>query len=597
MKKTLFLILCICFSQAYALIPCSEQFGEDGLFWVQEKKSTHVSGSNYFFKGVGLDRNNKDARTRSLGNALRIARKKCKSFPSTTKVVGRCSEKFGGQEIVYTRIKIAKRQCSKGKASRGLSKIYADHTKKINKQKKLKCTKTKANNCWIKGLLAWEDSNYKNALKYFDFSCRSGNSEACVLYALSHTNDKKIFLNLERACAREHSLACYELGVYEGQKRSPNKKRVFDSFSRACQFKNYNACGALGFIQIKENLLKRGLDNLGRACDNKIGAACTQMAVIESKKSEKRGLQFYEKGCSFGDLVACRRLGEYWRLKGEEAKGSKILEKNCKNRDYESCNILGQKYLKFGEKKKSISIYQISCRSGYFPHCNRMGILLSDIKKTREAEKIFRFLCAKKYPQGCGNLGDELAKNPNKKVITQAAFKNGCEINHGYSCFKYGSLLKGSNIEQAAEVLAKGCELKNAPSCYTLGDILKNNGQEQKAIVNYAKGCLQFNGVSCYQAARMYRKRGNEKLATKYFLDACKYFYPMGCAVVGTQYYHKKEIKKAKDLLKSSCDKGSPLGCFQLAKVYADENKNKTKVKYLKKACELKYKPACKALK
>jgi TPR repeat protein len=307
-------------------------------------------------------------------------------------------------------------------------------------------------------------------------------------------------------------------------------------YAAACKSGSADACAQYGYVLMSAGK-REAVKVLEDACDGRSGAACTHLAYLDAvgkivERDDLRSLEFYTRGCSFGDSNGCYNQG----LMRDQGRGFAM------------------------SAASAAPAYEQACNEGVSKACTNLGFLYENGKGVRKdvvrAAGFYRRGCEGSPCEasnllGCVNLGDAyrdgigVEKNP---ALAAATFRKACE-----------SKIDPQNEDEEARVHA--CVLLGALEIHGLGV----PEDEEGGIARSLDGCNRGDAYGCFNVAAM-RAYGEDFSGAATFYDrACKGGDAEGCYELGKLYDEAKgvafdhEMKEA--LFAQACKGGFMAAC------------------------------------
>ena len=336
----------------------------------------------------------------------------------------------------------------------------------------------------------------------------------------------------EKACEGGNATACYRLATFDS-----HSDRTFELSEEACKNGSADACAQHGYL-LMSNDSPDAVKVLEDGCDRRSGAACTHLAYLYAvgkivERDDLRSLEFYTRGCSFGDANGCYNQG----LMRDQGRGFAM------------------------SAASAAPAYEQACNEGVSKACTNLGYLYENGKGVRKdpvrATGFYRrgcegSPCEGSNLRGCVNLGDAyrdgigVEKNP---ALAAETFRKACETKVDpqdeaeearlRACVLLGAMeMNGLGVPVNAEAgLARsldGCNRGDAYGCFNIA-VMRANGEDfAGAAVYYDKACNGGDAEGCYELGLLYDEaKGvafDHEMKTALFARACKGGFDKACS-------------------------------------------------------------------
>lgn len=187
------------------------------------------------------------------------------------------------------------------------------------------------------GIVEYDKSNYKQAIKLWDEACGNGSIAGCNNVAFMYANGKGVHYDEKRAselytltCDAGDSTACSNLGaIYENGvgKVRQNFVKASRLYAKSCDAGNVMGCNNLADAYYKGRGVARWDTQLAAniyadTCDRGSIYGCYSLAQMYRKgkgiqQNRSKAKALYAKACNMGNNGSCRR---YRRLHDEGVK-------------------------------------------------------------------------------------------------------------------------------------------------------------------------------------------------------------------------------------------------------------------------------------
>jgi hypothetical protein len=303
--------------------------------------------------------------------------------------------------------------------------------------------------------------------------------------------------NLNAGCEQGSGSSCFQLGVayHEGKDEKGefvdlNFAKARKAFERACDRESSTGCYNLGFM------LQKG-----------------EGGTID----KPRALGFYKRGCELGDGSACLKAAVAFRdgdivgVKKDAELATFYARRGCDRDVKEACDLIGARPpggssmggggsgsggdgpASAGEVSDMIK----ACKDGNADACFAAAVRFDEGKgvpvNKQEAVTGYRIACEKGDPRGCHNLGIMLIDGEGIPKNLDQGIKNlntACERGLKRSC------------DALVGIMDRECQRGNADACTILGGwVLRGkNGLEtnvQRGVGLLRKGCQMGDKDAC----------------------------------------------------------------------------------------------------
>jgi TPR repeat protein len=329
----------------------------------------------------------------------------------------------------------------------------------------------------------------------------------------------------EKACEGGNATACFRLATFE----SHSDRRV-ELSEEACKNGSADACAQYGYLLMTDDS-PEAVQVLEDGCDRRSGAACTHLAYLYAvgkivERDDLRSLEFYTRGCSFGDANGCYNQG----LMRDQGRGFAI------------------------SAASAAPAYEQACNEGVSKACTNLGFLYENGKGVRRdlvrAAGFYRrgcegSPCEPSNIRGCVNLGNAyrdgigVEKDP---TLAAETFRKACESKIDpqdeeaeearlRACVLLGALeIHGQGVPEDVEGgLARsldGCNRGDAYGCFNVGAMRAFREDFSGAATFYDKACKGGDAEGCYELGKLYDEaKGvpfDHEMKTALFAQACK---------------------------------------------------------------------------
>ena len=313
----------------------------------------------------------------------------------------------------------------------------------------------------------------------------------------------------EKACEGGNAAACFRLTTFE----SHSDRRV-ELSEEACRNGSADACAQHGYL-LMSNDSPEAVKVLEDGCDRRSGTACTHLAYLYAvgkivERDDLRSLEFYTRGCSFGDANGCYNQG----LMRDQGRGFAM------------------------SAASAAPAYEQACNEGVSKACTNLGYLYEHGKGVRKdvvrATGFYRrgcegSPCEGSNLRGCVNLGDAyrdgigVEKNP---TLAAETFRKACESQ------------VDSDDSESAEVRIHACVLLGALEIAGLGVPKDVEGGLARSL----DGCNRGDAYGCFNVAAMRAYREDFAGAAKFYDKACNGGDAEGCYELGVLYDEAKGV-------------------------------------------------------
>ena len=307
----------------------------------------------------------------------------------------------------------------------------------------------------------------------------------------------------EKACEGGNATACFRLATF-----ASHSDRTFELSEEACKNGVADACAQHGYL-LMSNESPEAVKVLEDGCDRRSGAACTHLAYLYAvgkivERDDLRSLEFYTRGCSFGDANGCYNQG----LMRDQGRGFAM------------------------SAASAAPAYEQACNEGVSKACTNLGYLYENGKGVRKdlvrATGFYRrgcegSPCEGSNLRGCVNLGD--------------AYRDGIGVER--------------NPTLAAETFRKACESKV--------DAQDEEAEETRIRACVLLGALEIHGLGVAEDVEGGIARS---------LDGCNRGDALGCFNVGAMRAYRDDFSGAAPFYDKACNGGDAEGCFELGKLY-----------------------------
>lgn len=337
----------------------------------------------------------------------------------------------------------------------------------------------------------------------------------------------------EKACEGGNAAACFRLATFES-----HSDRAFELSEEACKNGWADACAQHGYL-LMSNDSPEAVKVLEDGCDRRSGAACTHLAYLYAvgkivERDDLRSLEFYTRGCSFGDANGCYNQG----LMRDQGRGFAM------------------------SAASAAPAYEQACNEGVSKACTNLGYLYEHGKGVRKdpvrATGFYRRGCEGSPCDGsnlvgCVNLGDAyrdgigVEKNP---ALAAATFRKACESkvdpqdeeteqSRIHACVLLGAFeISGLGVPKDVEGgLARsldGCNRGDAFGCFNVASMRAFREDFAGAAVYYDKACNGGDAEGCYELGVLYDEaKGvafDHEMKTALFARACKGGFEKACS-------------------------------------------------------------------
>jgi TPR repeat protein len=336
----------------------------------------------------------------------------------------------------------------------------------------------------------------------------------------------------DKACDGGDATACFRLATFEAD---PDRAR--ELYQAACERGSMDACAQYGYLLMSAES-RDAVKVLEDGCDRRSGAACTHLAYLYAvgkivAKDDLRSLEFYTRGCSFGDARGCYNQG----LMRDQGRGFAM------------------------SATSAAPAYEQACNEGISTACTNLGYLYERGKGVRkDAVRAAGFYrrgcdgspCERANLVGCVNLGD--------------AYRDGIGVE--------------KNPTMAAEIFRKACESKPDPQ----------DSEEEKSRIHACVllGALEIHGLGVPEDVEGGLARS---------LDGCNHGDAYGCFNVAAMRAFREDFTGAATFYDKACDGGDAEGCYELGKLYDEAKgvafDHEMKTVLFARACKGGFEKAC----
>ena len=324
-------------------------------------------------------------------------------------------------------------------------------------------------------------------------------------------------------------------------------------------------------------------------------------ALMAADKNEE-AVEFSQKGCDFGDRMACNSLGlSYETGRGvsqDLPKAVQLYTQACEAKNGISCRNLGSLMLEgkglAQNAEQAVALFKKSCDFGHATGCMKLGWQVENGDGAKQdyerAVALYRQACDGGDATGCNNLGVAYARGrgiAEDKLRAFQLYQTSCDMGSNLGCTNAGTLLRlGNGVLQdypkAMRLYQQACERDDPLGCNLVGYMFDNglgaNTDYKQAAVFFEKSCDAGNRTGCENLGLMYQyARGVTKdlvKATTLYLQSCDLGNVTGCSRAG--YNVQKGIGATADegaalaLFQKACDGKDPLGCRRLGYAHAN---------------------------
>lgn len=170
-----------------------------------------------------------------------------------------------------------------------------------------------------------------------------------------------------------------------------------------------------------------------------------------------------------GEAMACHQVGEFFSVvKDNHKKAAKVYHENCHSKNYApSCFNLGRlnlagRGLPQNDAEAEV-LFEKACKGDHLAACHHQALLMYLSAKSKKSSspntdekfssvlKLMKDNCEKGQPESCYFSGSylidpKLHSDRRDPVKASALFKNGCDLNHGPSCFNLAVLYNKGDV-------------------------------------------------------------------------------------------------------------------------------------------------------
>ena len=336
----------------------------------------------------------------------------------------------------------------------------------------------------------------------------------------------------EKACEGGNATACFRLATF-----ASHSDRTMELSEEACKNGSADACAQYGYLLMSADS-PEAVKVLEDGCDRRSGAACTHLAYLYAigkivERDDLRSLEFYTRGCSFGDANGCYNQG----LMRDQGRGFAM------------------------SAASAAPAYEQACNEGVSKACTNVGYLYEHGKGVRkDAVRAAGFYrrgcegspCEGSNVRGCVNLGDAyrdgmgVEKNP---TLAAAMFRKACESKtdpkneDAEEARIRGCVLLGSfeihglgvpeDVESGMARSLHGCNRGDALGCFNVGAMRAFNEDFSGAVPFYDKACNGGDAEACYELGKLYDEaKGvpfDHEKKVALFARACKGGFDKAC--------------------------------------------------------------------
>jgi len=337
----------------------------------------------------------------------------------------------------------------------------------------------------------------------------------------------------EKACEGGNATACFRLTTF-----ASHSDRRNELSEEACRNGSADACAQYGYLLMSDDL-PEAVKVLEDGCDRRSGAACTHLAYLYAvgkivERDDLRSLEFYTRGCSFGDANGCYNQG----LMRDQGRGFAM------------------------SAASAAPAYEEACNKGVSKACTNLGYLYEHGKGVRRdpvrATGFYRrgcegSPCEPSNLRGCVNVGNAyrdgigVDKNP---TLAAETFRKACETRIDppdeeaekarlRACVLLGALeIHGlgvpEDVEGGVARSLDGCNRGDAYGCFNVGAMRAYREDFTGAAKFYDKACNGGDAEACYELGKLYDEaKGvafDHEMKTVLFARACKGGFLAACS-------------------------------------------------------------------
>jgi TPR repeat protein len=348
-----------------------------------------------------------------------------------------------------------------------------------------------------------------DANRFFKRGCNAAAGVGCTALArdlaagIGAEHDEKAAAALyDRACSLGDGGGCARLGeaADQGAGAPRDPARAEASYQRGCETLGSGfACEKLAGKLESDKVRSAAL--LAKACELKSASACTRTGDLE-------------KGCGYGDVLACKemikKLGD-----SDQLKVNTLLLRACMLKDGDSCYQLGVNYTAGHEgyihQLQGNVLFEMACNLNHAAACAevagihvlRQGVAYDPVK----AWHLYQQSCDLGDVHGCRLLHDFTDNLSQLGKESCGVDRNGNGCNTLGLAYVYG-IGQPHDLERAREAFEKSCNMGDHRGCANLGMIstgeMGGRADWAKAHEANEKECESGDAWSCSELAYFY---------------------------------------------------------------------------------------------
>ncbi|MBM1690704.1 tetratricopeptide repeat protein [Sulfitobacter geojensis] len=355
-------------------------------------------------------------------------------------------------------------------------------------------------------------SNTETLSELLIYACEGGVTEQCVASGLAEYDGKprKAYRKFEAACRGGHAQSCTVQAYFltTGSVVEENPRLARNLNQRACNLGYDQGCVTLVKVDVVDYLLEQrervDITPIAAPCERGNSSACTLAgALFQSgfgvEKATTLALNFFDKGCRYGDAIGCAGVGNY----------------------IESFIKLGFGSGHMPSFYDAISFYQRACDGNFFSACKLTGQLMQEHTFSdysfEDIRELYVRACMKGDAEGCTLAGQLMVLNgfdggEHEEVSIAKLFADGCSGGHLGGCVELGKrynlgLGVDRDPERALSIFVDACNKGDVEACFpasalSIAQGAMTDGSQANPIHGSSCGDYAFPGCEGLNSGR-----------------------------------------------------------------------------------------------